>query len=197
MNIREELERRLGAAGAVQLCDAEIDPAQIRALLINEIVPADPSQDFYGSSGDAYLSTALPLLRQGGLPVESIGDALRMGVYITNAVKIPKETSAVPPESIELSLPWLEQEIALFPNLRVIMLCGDVAKKMFNRISRKAAKRNVIPSGATYKLRAAAYYHGSVRVIPSYIITGGNLLIEKSKTAMIAQDIAAMAAIIR
>ena len=197
MNIREELERRLGAAGAVQLCDAEIDPAQIRALLINEIVPADPSQDFYGSSGDAYLSTALPLLRQGGLPVESIGDALRMGVYITNAVKVPKETSAIPPESIELSLPWLEQEIALFPNLRVIMLCGDVAKKMFNRIARKAAKRNVIPSGATYKLRAAAYYHGSVRVIPSYIITGGNLLIEKSKTAMIAQDIAAMAAIIR
>ena len=197
MNIREELERRLGAAGAVRLCDAEIDPAQIRALLINEIVPADPSQDFYGSSGDAYLSTALPLLRQGGLPVESIGDALRMGIYITNAVKVPKETSAVPPESIELSLPWLEQEIALFPNLRVIMLCGDVAKKMFNRIARKAAKRNVIPSGATYKLRAAAYYHGSVRVIPSYIITGGNLLIEKSKTAMIVQDIAAMAAIIR
>jgi len=197
MNIREELERRLGAAGPIQLSDVEVDPAQIRALMINEIVPADPAQDFYGSCGDAYLSTALPLLRQGGLPVESIGDALRMGIYITNAVKVPKETSAVPPESIEWSLPWLETEIALFPNLRVIMLCGDVARKMFNRITRKATKRNVIPSGATYRLRGTPFHYGSIRVLPSYIITGGNLLIEKGKTAMIAEDIAVMAAIIR
>jgi len=34
-------------------------------------------------------------------------------------------------------------------------------------------------------------------VIPSYIMTGGNLLIEKSKVAMIAEDIAQMLEIIR
>ena len=81
--------------------------------------------------------------------------------------------------------------------MQVIILCGDVAKKMVNMIVRKATKKNVIPSGATYKLRANTYYHGDVRVIPSYIITGGNLLIEKSKVHMITQDIAAMAEILR
>ena len=61
---------------------------------------------------------------------------------------------------------------------------------------KKETHRNVIPSGATYKLRATPFYHGSIRVMPSYIITGSNLLIEKSKVRMITEDIAAMAEII-
>ena len=32
---------------------------------------------------------------------------------------------------IEESLPYLERELALFPNVKVIMLMGDVAKKAF------------------------------------------------------------------
>ncbi|MBE5804088.1 MAG: uracil-DNA glycosylase [Clostridiales bacterium] len=197
MNIKQELERRLGTPHHIQLNDIDIDPAGIRAILINEVVPADPAQDFYGSSGEQYLSTTIPLFQKAGLPVESIGDILRMGVYITNAVKTPKADYAVEKASIEESLPWLEQELALFPNVKVIMLMGDVARKMFNQIARKTVRRNVIPSGATYKLRSTPFYFGDIRVMPSYIITGGNLLIEKSKVTMAAQDIAAMAEIIR
>lgn len=197
MNIKQELEARLGPAGALQLNDISIDPAGIRAIMINEVVPADPAQDFYGSSGEQYLSTAIPLFQKAGLPVKSIQDILDMGVYITNAVKTPKTAYTIEKSSLEESLPWLEAELALFPHVKVIMLMGDVAKKMYNQITRKTAKKNVIPSGATYKLRAAAFYHGDVRVIPSYIMTGGNILIEKSKVAMITQDIATMAAIIQ
>jgi len=197
MNIRQELEAQLGTNPAIRLNDVELDPAGIRAILINEVVPADPAQDFYGSSGEMYLSTAIPLFQQAGLPVESIRDILQMGVYLTNAVKTPKTAYAIEKSSMEESLPWLEQELALFPNVQVILLCGDVAKKMYNQIARKTTRKNVIPSGATYKLRSNAFYHGSIRVMPSYIITGGNLLIEKSKTAMIVQDLAAMAEIIR
>ena len=127
-----------------------------------------------------------------GLEVQSIGDTLDMGVYITNAVKTPKTVSAIEKSAMEESLPYLEAELALFPHAQVIMLCGDVAKKMVNMIVKKATKKNVIPSGATYKLRSQAFYHGDIRVIPSYIITGGNLLIEKGKMHMIAQDIATM-----
>lgn len=76
------------------------------------------------------------------------------------------------------------------------MLMGDVARKMFNQISRKTVKRNPIPSGATYKLRATPFYFGDIRVMPSYIMTGGNILIEKSKVTMAAEDIAVMAEII-
>lgn len=196
MNIRSELERQLGQATTLRLNDVELDPAAIRAVMINEVVPEDPAQDFYGASGEQYLSTTIPLFRKAGLKVQSIGDILELGVYITNAVKTPKTAYAVEKSSMEESLPWLEKELALFPNIRVIMLMGDVAKKMFNQIARKTTKRNVIPSGATYKLRSTPFYFGEIRVMPSYIMTGGNILIEKAKVTMAAEDIAAMAELI-
>ena len=196
MNVRQALEARLGPAGSLQLNDIDLDPAAIRAIMINEVVPADPAQDFYGSSGQEYLSTTIPLFQKAGLPVESIQDILDMGVYITNAVKTPKTAYAIEKSSMEESLPWLEAELALFPEVKVIMLMGDVAKKMFNQIARKTTKRNVIPSGATYKLRATPFYFGEIRVMPSYIMTGGNILIEKSKCQMIEEDIRTMIGII-
>ena len=197
MNIKQVLEAHFGIVPHIQLNDVDVDPASIRAILINEVVPADPLQDFYGASGEEYLSTTIPLFQQAGLEVQAIQDILRMGVYITNAVKTPKTAYAIEKERIDESLPYLEAELALFPNVQVIILCGDVAKKMVNMIVKKATKKNVIPSGATYKLRGNVYFYGSIRVMPSYIITGSNLLIEKSKMHMIAQDISAMAEIIR
>ena len=197
MNIRQTLESRLSPDPQLQLNDVDVDPASIRAVLINEVVPADPAQDFYGSSGEDYLSTTIPLFQQAGLPVSSIREILDLGVYITNAVKTPKTAYAIEKSAIEESLPWLEAELARFPNLQVIMLCGDVAKKMVNMIVKKVTKKNVIPSGSTYKIRGEQYHWGGIRVMPSYIITGGNLLIEKSKVRMITEDIAAMAEIIR
>ncbi len=84
-----------------------------------------------------------------------------------------------------------EEELSLFPHLQVILLMGDVAKKALNQIARQRTKNSVIPSESTYKIRGNAYYYGNVRVFPSYIITGGNILIEKSKVAMITEDLAA------
>lgn len=196
MNVQQELMRALGDPGQLRLNDVEIDPESIRAIMINEVVPEDPAQDFYGASGEMYLSTTIPLFQKAGLEVQSIGDILNMGVYITNAVKTPKCGYAVEKSAMEESLPWLEKELSLFPNLRVIMLMGDVAKKMVNQIVRKTTRRNVIPSGATYRLRATEFFFGHIRVMPSYIMTGGNILIEKSKVAMAAEDIATMAKII-
>ena len=197
MNIRQALESQLGSAPQLHLNDVDVDPAAIRAILINEVVPADPAQDFYGESGEEYLSTTLPLFRQAGLQVQSTQDILDMGIYITNAVKSPKTAYAIEKAAVDESLPFLAAELALFPNVQVILLCGDVAKKMVNMIVKKATKRNVIPSGATYRLRSEQYHWGSIRVMPSYIITGGNLLIEKSKVRMITEDLAAMAEILR
>ena len=196
MNIRTELERCLGVDASIQLNDVELDPCAIQAVMINEVVPEDPAQDFYGSSGQLYLSTAIPLFQKAGLPVEGIGDVLRMGIYITNAVKTPKTDYTIEKSSMERSLPWLEKELALFPNVKVIMLMGDVAKKMFNQLARKTTRRNVIPSGATYKLRSTPFYFGDIRVMPSYIMTGGNILIEKAKVTMASEDISIMAEII-
>ena len=194
MNIKNELEKTVAAPGKnIRLYDLEIDVDAIRAVMINEVVPADPQQDFYSGTSADYMKTTIPLFHRARLPVSSMDEILSMGIYITNAVKIPKTEYAVEKSSIEESLPFLEKELALFPNLNVIMLMGDVAKKAFNMITKKVVKKSIIPAISTYKLRNSEIYYGEIRVMPSYIMTGGNILIEKSKFQMAAEDISVMA----
>lgn len=197
MNIKKELETKIGIANDVYLNNIEIDPLTIKAIMINEVVPADPAQDFYGSADADYLKTTIPLLQGAGAAVASIQDVLQMGIYITNAVKTPKTEYTIDKSSIEKSLPYLEAEISLFPNVKVIMLMGDVAKKAFNMITKKATKKNAVPAVSTYKLRNSEIFYQGIRVMPSYIMTGGNILIEKSKVTMATEDIAIMLEIIK
>ena len=169
----------------------------VKVVMINEVVPSDPSQDFYGIPDADYLKTTIPLFQGAGAAVTSMQDILQMGIYITNAVKTPKTEYAIDKSSIENSLPYLEAELSLFPNIKVIMLMGDVAKKAFNMIAKKSTKKNVIPAVSTYKLRNSEIYYKDIRIMPSYIMTGGNILIEKSKVAMATEDIATMLKIIK
>ncbi len=197
MNIKKELETKVGIASDIYLNDIDIDPLTIKAIMINEVVPSDPVQDFYGAPDTDYLKTTIPLLQGAGTAVSSIQDILQLGIYITNAVKAPKTEYVIDKSSIENSLPYLEAELSLFPNIKVIMLMGDVAKKAFNMITKKATKKNAIPAVSTYKLRSSEIYYKGIRVMPSYIMTGGNILIEKSKVTMATKDIAAMLKIIK
>ena len=196
MNIKKELETKVGIASDIYLNDIDIDPLTIKAIMINEVVPSDPVQDFYGAPDADYLKTTIPLLQGAGTAVSSIQDILQLGIYITNAVKAPKTEYVIDKSSIENSLPYLEAELSLFPNIKVIMLMGDVAKKAFNMITKKATKKNAIPAVSTYKLRSSEIYYEGIRVMPSYIMTGGNILIEKSKVTMATEDIAVMLEII-
>lgn len=197
MNIKKELEAKVGIANGIYLNNIDIDPITIKAIMINEVVPSDPLQDFYGTPDADYLKTTIPLLQGAGKEVTSMQDILQMGIYITNAVKTPKTEYAIDKSNIENSLPYLEAEISLFPNIKVIMLMGDVAKKAFNMITKKSTKKNVIPAVSTYKLRNSEIYYEGIRVMPSYIMTGGNILIEKSKVTMATEDIAIMLEIIK
>lgn len=197
MNIKKELEARAGIANGIYLNNIDIDPLTIKAIMINEVVPADPLQDFYGAPDADYLKTTIPLLQGAGAKVTSIQDILQKGIYITNAVKTPKADYVIDKRSIENSLPYLEAELSLFPNIKVIMLMGDVAKKAFNMITKKSTKKNAIPAVSTYKLRNSEIYYKGIRVMPSYIMTGGNILIEKSKVTMATEDIATMLKIIK
>lgn len=197
MNIKKELEAAVGKRNSIYLNNIEIDPLMIKAIMINEVVPSDVLQDFYGVPDADYLKTTIPLFQGAGAEVKSIQDILQMGIYITNAVKTPKTKYAIEKSSIEDSLPYLEAELSLFPNVKVIMLMGDVAKKAFNVITKKATKKNVVPAVSTYKLRTTEIYYNGIRVMPSYIMTGGNILIEKSKVAMATEDIATMLEIIK
>ena len=192
MNIREELQKLRAEGGQFQFNHVEVNPKTIQAVMINEIVPADPADDFYGGTEAAYLSTTIPLFQKAGIQVNTIQDILDRGIYITNAVKTPKAEYTVAKESIEKCLPYLKRALALFSDVTVIMLMGDVAKKAFNMISRKETGKNAVPGISTYKLRSSEIFYHGIRIIPSYIMTGQNLLIEKSKFEMASEDIAAM-----
>ena len=171
MNVNTELLRFIENNTNLRLNDVNIEPEMIRAIMINEVVPVDSDDDFYGKPDSAYMSTTIPLFRKAGIEVNSIQDILNLGIYITNAVKTPKSEYAVSKESIEESLTYLEKELELFSNLQVVMLMGDVAKKAFNMISKKATKKNAVPSISTYKLRNTEIFHKGWRILPSYLMT--------------------------
>lgn len=197
MNIKLELQQLCGDTQNLWLNDVNIEPETIQAIMINEVVPSCPEEDFYGKQDSAYMSTTIPLFRKAGIEIGSVQDILNNGIYITNAVKTPKSEYAVSKDSIEDSLPYLEKELALFPNVKVIMLMGDVAKKAFNMICKKATKKNAVPSISTYKLRNTEIFYNGIRIMPSYIMTGKNILIEKSKFEMASKDIETMYRLIK
>ena len=196
MNIKQEIEKEVGSDPLVYLNDITIDPASIKTIMINEVVPAYPENDFYGSEDATYLETTIPLFQKAGIEVTTVQEILDQGIYLTNAIKMPKTESAVDNASIEKSLPYLEKELSLFPNVKVIMLMGDVAKKCFNRITKKATKKNAVPAISTYKIRKSEIFYQDIRIMPSYIMTGKNILIEKSKVQMASEDLATMFRII-
>ena len=197
MNIKSELQQLCGDTQNLRLNDVNIEPETIQTIMINEVVPSSPEDDFYGKPDSAYMSMTIPMFRKAGIEIGSVQDILNNGIYITNAVKTPKTEYAVSKESIEDSLPYLEKELALFPNVKVIMLMGDVAKKAFNMICKKATKKNAVPSISTYKLRNTEIFYNGIRIMSSYIMTGQNILIEKSKFEMASKDIETMYRLIK
>jgi uracil-DNA glycosylase len=114
-----------------------------------------------------------------------------LGVYLTTAVKCGKTGYGIKANTIKECSFILEREIALFPDVKVFMLMGDVAIKAINYIAKRAGEGRVIPAGSTYKIRAKEYFFHGSRVFPSYLQAGPSFFIEKSKRRMIAEDIAA------
>jgi hypothetical protein len=164
----------------------ELDPQAISVLLISEAAPPNPA-DFYYAPGDpAYQQTTVLAFNDAGL-----ADILKLGVYLTTAVKCAKTAYGIQTATIKECSFILEDELALFPNVQAYLLMGDVAIKAFNEIALRAGLGRVIPAGSTYKLREAEYFYQGARVFPSYLQVGPSFNIEKSKRRMIAEDIAA------
>lgn len=179
------------------LPDMEMDFNKIKTIMINEVVADIPEDDFYSKLENSYyMETTKILFEKADMKIKGIEDILNSGIYITNAIKRPKGDRVIDREEIEKYIPLLEEEISLFSNVKVIMLMGDVAKKAFNIITKKESKKNAIPAISTYKLRNTEIYYNDIRVFPAYIMTGKNILIEKSKIEMSSEDIGKMLKII-
>ena len=177
----------------MQFPDCIIDPEKIKVVMINEVVPRNPDDWFYSGTADPEnRRTAFGLFERAGVAVKNMQDVIELGIYITTALKTPKEGYTANPDTIAAQLPLMEAELALFPNLKVIMLMGDVAKKSFNMITKARTKKNAIPSKPTGYIRVNEYFWNGIRVFPTYIMTGKNLLIEKGKCDTISEDIRRM-----
>ncbi len=109
--------------------------------MITEAPPNDRNDYFYAVGSPFYLQTTLQAFKDAGADVASMQDIIKLGVYITTAVKCGKTGYAISPATLKNCSELLEKEISLFPDVKVFMLMGDVAIKMMNEIWKRQGKR--------------------------------------------------------
>jgi uracil-DNA glycosylase len=168
----------------------ELDPARVSILLISEAAAENPADGCYAGSEALFARTTLLAFQDAGAKVASIQDVLDLGVYLTTAVKCGKTSYGLASETIQNCSHLLEKELALFPNVKVYLLMGDVAIKAVNSIAKRNREPRVIPTGSTYKIRGGEFTFRGRRALPSYVQAGPAFFVEKSKRRMIAEDIA-------
>jgi uracil-DNA glycosylase len=185
--------------GAYRVPDVDVDPASVTVVLISEAVPDNPEHYYYAAgapqAGSLFEQTTVLAFEDAGAQVSTLQDVMGLGVYMTTAVKCAKTGYTMKAATINACSKILEQELALFPNVRAYLLMGDAAIKAVNAISRRAGEGRVIPAGSTYKIRGPVYTWRGARALPSYLQAGPSFFIEKSKRTMIAQDIEAALAL--
>ena len=171
--------------------DVDIDPESVSVILISEAAPPDSSDYYYAEGDPLFQQTTVQAFQDAGADVASIQDILDLGVYMTTAVKCGKTGYGIKAAPIKECSLILERELALFPNVKALLLMGDVAIKAVNSIARRAGEPRAIPAGSTYKIRGKPYSFREMRAFPSYLQAGPSFFIEKSKRRMIAEDIGA------
>ena len=169
--------------------DVNLDATTIRMVLISEASPEALSDHYYAVGDPLFGQTTVLAFNDAGAPVSSVQELLDMGIYLTTAVKCGKTGYGIQSSSIKECSFLLEKELALFPNLKVLLLMGDVAIKSLNTIATRSGAEKVIPAGSTYKIRGGEYFFHGIRTFPSYLQAGPSFFIEKGKRRMIAEDI--------
>ncbi len=169
--------------------DINIEPDKIAIVIISESAPLNPDDYYYAGGDSLFQQTTVQAFNDAGVKVSYIKDILNLGIYLTTAVKCGKTGFGIKTSTVKECSLILEKELALFPDVKVLMLMGDVAIKAINEIARRAGDKRVIPAGSTYKIRGREYLFQGRRVFPSYLQAGPSFFIEKSKRRMITEDI--------
>lgn len=175
----------------------EIEPDRVSVVMISEAAPTDAADYYYAPGGPLFAQTTVQAFIDAGAEVSSIQEILGLGVYLTTAVKCGKTGYGIKAGTIKECSFLLEEELDLFPDVKVFMLMGDVAIKAVNYIAKRKGEGRAIPAGSTYKIRGQEYYFEGRRVFPSYLQAGPSFYIEKSKRRMIAEDIAAALSLLK
>jgi hypothetical protein len=173
-----------------------LEPEDISIVMISEAAPADRHDYYYAAGAPLFARTTVEAFRDAGADVTSMKDILRLGIYVTTAVKCAKRAYGLSGPTVEQCSHLLEKEIAAFPLVRAYLLMGDVAIKALNQIAERSGEPRVVPAGSTYKIREGKFSFRGARAFPSYLQAGPSFFIEKSKRMMIAQDITSALALL-
>ena len=177
--------------------DVKVDADEVRIVLISEATPQSEGDYYYAKGRPLFEETTVQAFQDAGVGVSSIRELLAMGVYLTTAIKCGKTGYGIKATTIRACSKILADELALLPNVKALLLMGDVAIKAMNYIAKAAGEPRVVPVGSTYKIRGGTYAFRGVRAFPSYLQAGKAFFIEKSKRQMIAEDIAAAVEVAR
>lgn len=169
----------------------KFNPGIVSVILISEASPPDLGDYYYAEGDPLFQQTTVQAFKDADIEVGSIEDILNLGIYLTTAVKCGKIGYGIKAGTIKECSLILEEEITLFPNVKVFLLMGDVAIKAVNYIANRVGEEKAIPAGSTYKIRGGEFYFQGKRAFPSYTQAGPSFFIEKSKRRMIAKDIKA------
>ena len=170
--------------------DIDLKPDSIRLVMISEAAPNDPRDYYYANENPLYQTNTVQAFGFGGLSHTTFQELLNRGFYFTTAVKCGKIDYGIKAGTIKECSLLLEEELNLFPNVKVLMLMGDVAIKSINYIAKRLGEPRPVPAGSTYKIRSGEFFFRGARVFPSYMQVGPSFGIEKSKQQMIGEDIA-------
>ncbi len=160
----------------------------IRVMMVSAAPP--PANGSARETDDPFArEETLEAFRSAGFDVHSHDDIRRLGVYVTTAVKCPKIGFGLKPETVEACSRILEAEIAMFPNIRSILLMGNTAIRAINAIAVRQLGAPAIPTGSAYKVKGHEYQFGEISLFPSYPESGRNLSIEGNQQDVVAVDI--------
>ncbi len=169
--------------------DFDLEVEKVSIVMISEAAPLNPSEGYFTPAASLIQQTTLQAFQDANAAVSSFQDILKMGVYLTHAVKCAKTGYAIQRSTVIECSKILEKELDLFPNVLAFLLMGDVAIQAVNAIAKRSGEPRPIPAGATYKIRGGEYTFRGKRAFPSYLQAGPSFFIEKSKRKMIAEDI--------
>jgi uracil-DNA glycosylase len=169
--------------------NVELNPEKVSILLHSEASPENPADGYYAGPEALFVQTTLLAFQDAGVKVQSMQELLDLGIYLTTAVKCGKNGYGLATATIAACSHLLEREIALFPNVKVYLLMGDVAIKAINMIAKRCSARPAIPIGSTYKIRGGEFTFNGKRALPSYVQAGPAFFVEKVKRKMIVEDI--------